>query len=334
MHEKQQKQQPEIEEKLDNEKEHRIPETESDQDEDTQSNDTSDNENAEESNTISESEDSNSESSSSSSDEDDKGKRNKVNFSMRKIKPKKTSEPIKISESFKKTSRAVKSIQPSDGFSKASQNMSSEKFNEKPDQSETRKSKREPKTRQMYEAKFKPTYIRKESTFFTEEEDDNLEDLTPTETTFDQLLSCLEQQSKDESGKLNDKDEDLIFKALQKGNPDPKSQKEIDKLSKEEQKIYNDATKAEYEGMKAKEVMEFVRFTDVPKECKVYICIVNWLTKYVLGVYSKTKCRICFGGHHYFYVLQCQFLQCLNFCSVLIVLCLAAMFGWHLGSLD
>jgi hypothetical protein len=186
----------------------------------------------------------------------------------------------------------------------------------------------------MYEANFNPTYIRKESTFFTEEEDDNLEDLTPTETTFDQLLSCLEQQLKDESGKLNDKDEDLILKALQKGNPDPKSQKEIDKLSKEEQKRYNDATKAEYEGMKAKEVMEFVRFTDVPKECKVYICIVNWLTKYVLGVYSKTKCRICFGGHHYMKTFTDCFAPTVNFCSVLIVLCLAAMFGWHLGSLD
>ncbi len=79
---------------------------------------------------------------------------------MRKIKPKQTSEPIKISKTSKKTSRAVKSIQSSDGFSKASQNTSSEKIKEKPDQSETRKSKREPKTRQMYEANFKPTYIR------------------------------------------------------------------------------------------------------------------------------------------------------------------------------
>ena len=169
-------------------------------------------------------------------------------------------------------------VQSSEGFSKASQNTSSKINFENPDQSETRKSKREPKTRQMYEANFKPTYARKDSTFFTEEEDDNLEDLTPTETTFDQLLSCLEQQLKDESGKLKDDDEDLILKALQKGNPDPKSQKEINNLSKEEQKRYNDATKAEYEGMKAKEVMEFVRFTDIPKECKVYICIVNWLS--------------------------------------------------------
>jgi hypothetical protein len=56
-------------------------------------------------------------------------------------------------------------IQHSEGFSKASQNTSSEKIVEKPDQSETRKSKREPESRQMYEANFKPTYARKESTF-------------------------------------------------------------------------------------------------------------------------------------------------------------------------
>jgi hypothetical protein len=106
----------------------------------------------------------------------------------------------------------------------------------------------------------------------------------------------LEQQLKDKSGKLKDKDEDLFLKALQKGNPDPKPQKESDKLSKEEQKRYHDAMKAEYEGMKAKEVMEFVRFTDVPKECKVYICIVNWLTKYVLEVYSKQSAESVLGA--------------------------------------
>jgi hypothetical protein len=67
----------------------------------------------------------------------------------------------------------------------------------------------------------------------------------------------MEQRLKDKSGKLKDSEEDLILKALQKGNSDPKSQKDINKLSAEDQKRYNDATKAEYEGMKAKEVMEF-----------------------------------------------------------------------------
>jgi hypothetical protein len=86
--------------------------------------------------------------------------------------------------------------------------------------------------------------------------------------------------------------------------------------------------------MKKKDVMDFVRITDIPKGAKIYICIVNWVTKYVLGVYQKTKCRICFGGHHYVKTFTDCFAPTVNFCSVLIMLCLAAMFGWHLGSLD
>jgi hypothetical protein len=80
--------------------------------------------------------------------------------------------------------------------------------------------------------------------------------------------------------------------------------------------------------------MVFVRITDIPKGAKIYICIVNWVTKYVLGVYQNTKCRICFGGHHYVKTFTDFFAPTVNFCSVLIMLCLAAMFGWHLGSLD
>jgi hypothetical protein len=105
-------------------------------------------------------------------------------------------------------------------------------------------------------------------------------------------------------------------------------------LPQKARKRYNDATQKEYEGMKAKNVMEFVRMSDIPKETKIYICIVNWTTKYVLGVYQKTKCRICFGGHHYVKNFTDCFAPTVKFCSVLIMLCLAAMFGWHLGSLD
>jgi hypothetical protein len=129
-------QQNEVEEQPDNENEHRIPDDESESDnepEESYENDKPDNDNVNDS------------SSSNSSDEDEQEKRNKVTFSMRKIEPKKPSEPIKISTSLKKSSRAVKMIQSSEGFSKASQNTSSEKNFENPDQSETRKSKREPK---------------------------------------------------------------------------------------------------------------------------------------------------------------------------------------------
>jgi hypothetical protein len=41
--------------------------------------------------------------------------------------------------------------------------------------------------------------------------------------------------------------------------------------------------------MKKKDVMDFVKITDVSKGAKIYICVVNWVTKYVLGVYQKIK---------------------------------------------
>jgi hypothetical protein len=236
-------------------------------------------------------------------------------------------EPMKNKE---KLSRTLKSIQASNGF-QAAKNTSSKNSN---DQSKSNTGKRAIKTRDLYEPNFDPTYKRKDATLFMEQEEDDLANLDPTKTTSEQLLSMMEQQWQMEPGQLTEPDEDLILKAVQLGNQDPKSQKEIDKLPPAEQKRYNDATQAEYEGMKAKEVMEFVRFSDVPKHAKIYICIVNWLTKYVLGTYSKTKCRICFGGHHYIKTFTDCFAPTVNFCSVLMVLCLAAMFGWHVGSLD
>jgi hypothetical protein len=204
-------------------------------------------------------------------------------------------------------------------------------------ESSTRKSTREIKPRDKLEPNFEPTYKRKqtEPTLFIEEEDDDLTDLNPNENSYDQLLSCLEQKIKTESGKLDNLNEAILQNAMNEiGGPDPKSQKAIDRLPESQRQRYNDATKKEFEGMKKKDVMEFVKITDVPNGAKIYICVVNWVTKYVLGVYQKTKCRICFGGHHYVKTFTDCFAPTVNFCSVLIMLCLAAMFGWHLGSLD
>ena len=75
----------------------------------------------------------------------------------------------------------------------------------------------------------------------------------------------MEQNIGNESGKLNDPIEDLLKSTQDIGNPDPKSQKAIDKLPEKARKRYNDATTKEYEGMKAKKVMEFVRMSDIPK---------------------------------------------------------------------
>ncbi len=80
--------------------------------------------------------------------------------------------------------------------------------------------------------------------------------------------------------------------------PDPKSQKKIDQLPPEHQQRYNDATMTEFLGMKAIRVIKLIPASRLPKDTKIYPAVVNWTTtKKVLGVYSKTKCRICFGGH-------------------------------------
>jgi hypothetical protein len=59
----------------------------------------------------------------------------------------------------------------------------------------------------------------------TNEDDEDDTDFNKKDTTYGQLLSCMEQNRKDESGQLTNKDEDLIHKhLLDIGSPDPKSQ--------------------------------------------------------------------------------------------------------------
>jgi hypothetical protein len=231
---------------------------------------------------------------------------------------KRQSRPITMKE---KKSREIKGLSSSTGFRTEIKTKSVS-------QSEQRKSKRAVKSRERYQPNFEPTYKRKDATLLIEEEDDDLTDLDLNEQIFGQLLSCMEQNIGKESGKLNDPEENLMKNLQDIGNPDPKSQKAIDKMPEQARKRYNDATKKEFDGMKSKGVMEFVRMTDIPKDAKIYICIVNWVTKYVLGVYQKTKCRICFGGHHYVKTFTDCFAPTVSFCSVLIMMCLSLSDVW------
>jgi hypothetical protein len=259
----------------------------------------------------------------SSSSESDKDLELSKTFEIKNFKAP-IAGPIKTKQT---NSGEMKRLLPSKGFRSEIKKTS-------PSQSETRKSKRKIESRKTFQPNFEPTYKRNEATLFFEEEEDDLSDLSTIDNNFDQLLSCLEQNLGKESGKLKDQNEELIKSAQDIGNADPKSQKAIDKMPEQIRKRYNDATKREYEGMKSKGVMEFIRISDIPKNAKIYICIVNWVTKYVLGVYQKTKCRICFGGHHYVKTFTDCFAPTVNFCTVLIMLCLSAMFGWYIGSLD
>ena len=221
-----------------------------------------------------------------------------------------------------KTKREIKNLLSSHGFQDGTKT-----------QQEATKRTIKPPSR--LEPSFEPTHKRMERTMFVDAEEDELTNLNPTENAYDQLLTCMEQGIKTESGSLKDPNEDLIHQAMNDiGGSDPKSQKAIDRMPEKHRQRYNEATKREYDGMKKKDVMEFIRMSDIPRESKIYICIVNWVTKYVLGIYQKTKCRICFGGHHYNKLFTDCFAPTVNFTSVLVILCLAAMFGWHLGSLD
>jgi hypothetical protein len=115
---------------------------------------------------------------------------------------------------------------------------------------------------------------------------------------------------------------------------DPKSQSEIDRMLPKDAARFNDATIAEVKGMKHKDVFEYTTIDELPKGTKLYQSIVNWTSKMNLGVYVKTKCRICFGGHIYDKSYSDTFAPTVNFCTVLVIICLSAMFGWYVGSLD
>ncbi len=178
---------------------------------------------------------------------------------------------------------------------------------------------------------FDPTYTRNHPTLSALE----MKNTDPVLPDFDQLMSCMEQNVKTEKGQTNSKEQDEIYNnLLDLSSPDPKSQAAIDKMPEAKKKRYNDATTKEFDGMKKKNVMKNIRMTDIQAGSKLYICVVNWVTQFVLGTYSKTKCRICFGDHHYVESFTDCFAPTVKFCSILIMLCLAAMFGWFIGRLE
>jgi hypothetical protein len=136
----------------------------------------------------------------------------------------------------------------------------------------------------------------------------------------------------------DDEENDVLLSALSHeinlSINDPKSQSEIDKMHPKDAKRFNDATTNEVKGMKTKDVFENTTMDDLPIGTKIYQSIVNWTSKMNLGVYVKTKCRICFGGHRYDKSYSDTFAPTVNFCTVLVIICLSAMFSWYLGSLD
>jgi hypothetical protein len=165
------------------------------------------------------------------------------------------------------------------------------------------------------------------------------------------MLDCMEAQTNDETKLMKelelltacticDELEDILIPAITDKPevnltiPDPKSQGEIDRMNPKDAKRFNDATISEVNGMKSKNVFKNTTMDALPAGTTVYQSVVNWTSKTNLGVYVKTKCRICFGGHRYDKTYTDTFAPTVNFCTVLVIICLSAMFGWSMGSLD
>ena len=165
------------------------------------------------------------------------------------------------------------------------------------------------------------------------------------------ILDCMEAQLDDETKLMKelellsacafstDNQEMLMSTLLNEQDinlsmSDPKSQNEIDRMDPKDAERFNKATVAEVNGMKHKNVFKHTTLDELPQDTKIYQSIVNWTSKTNLGVYVKTKCRICFGGHIYDKSYTDTFAPTVNFCTVLVIICLSAMFGWFIGGLD
>ena len=164
------------------------------------------------------------------------------------------------------------------------------------------------------------------------------------------LLNCMEASINDDTKLMKElelltacatsEDLDVLLPFVDDANevnlsiPDPKSQNEIDRMDPKDAKRFNDATITEVNGMKSKQVFINATMDELPPGTKVYQSVTNWTSKTNLGIYVKTKCRICFGGHMYDKSYSDTFAPTVNFCTVLIIICLSAMFGWTMGSID
>jgi transposase InsO family protein len=129
------------------------------------------------------------------------------------------------------------------------------------------------------------------------------------------LLDCMEAQVDDETKlmkelelltacTLNEEPNEMLTPAVTNDMginlaiPDPKSQHEIDRMDPKDALRFNNATISEVNGMKGKNVFVNATLDDLlPQGTIIYQSVVNWTSKTNLGVYVKTKCRICFGGH-------------------------------------
>ena len=116
---------------------------------------------------------------------------------------------------------------------------------------------------------------------------------------------------------------------------DPKQVKHIHAMDSWNQERYNNATAAEKEKFfKDPKVAERVRITEVPAGVRIKNTLCIWVTKWLHGKYDKTKARIVVRGDQDPKGVHNTFAPTVRFTSMLVLFCLAAMFGWRIDKID
>jgi hypothetical protein len=114
---------------------------------------------------------------------------------------------------------------------------------------------------------------------------------------------------------------------------DPLSWHDVLQTLPAEARRYKDATLTELNGLKRKCITVLPRSAMLKGE-KLCNASVTWKTKFIHGVHDKAKCRSYFAGHAFDKTHADCCGPVAKFISVLLILCLSAMHGWHLTGLD
>ena len=115
---------------------------------------------------------------------------------------------------------------------------------------------------------------------------------------------------------------------------DPTSWADILRLPEPIQKRYQNATMKELKGLKSSKCIRLVPRSEIPRGETIFHASITWTTKFRNGAYDKTKCRCCLAGNRFDKSFTDCFAPVVRFGSVLVLLCLAAMFGWSTTGLD
>ena len=115
---------------------------------------------------------------------------------------------------------------------------------------------------------------------------------------------------------------------------DPTTWNDVLRLPQMEQVRYKDATMKELRGLKDSNCIRLTPRSDIPRGETIYNASIMWTTKFRNGIYDKTKCRCCLAGNRYDKSFTDCFAPVVRFGSILVLICLAAMFGWSTTGLD